>query len=236
MGWKRRFYAGGRWVDRRTLLHLLLLLAVMFSLLLIIGAALRLKPLLERMAVSRVSNSVTQVVGDAVEQAVSSGDIRYSQLVSFEKDRQGRVTALHSNMAACNRLQSAILNEIVQGIGEVSSQELSIPLGNLTGSALLAGRGPRIHVRMESMGSSTARFENEFISAGINQTRHLIVLHVDVYVTILLPGFTTATKVSNAITVAETVVVGTVPETYTYFTTEHDSLTEDAKDHVLNGS
>ena len=36
---------------------------------------------------------------------------------------------------------------------------------------------------------------------------------------ILLPGFTADTQVSNAVTVAETIIVGSVPDTYTYFAT-----------------
>ena len=70
---------------------------------------------------------------------------------------------------------------------------------------------------MESVGSSEANFHNAFTSAGINQTKHQIILTVDVSVSVLLPGFRTATKVSNSFIVAETVIVGTVPDTYTYF-------------------
>lgn len=233
MEWRLRFY-GGRRINRRRLTVWLFLLFVGASLVMVAIAAMRMKPLLERVATARVTNSVNQVVAEAVDEAVQNGAIQYQELVSFEKDQEGRITALHSNMAVFNRLQSKILDTIMERIGEVSSRELSIPLGNLTGSALLAGRGPRIRVRMESMGSSTAHFENEFRSAGINQTKHQIVLHIDVYVTILLPGMTTATKVSNAITVAETVIVGTVPQTYTYFSAEPSSLQEEAKDYVLN--
>lgn len=234
--WKRRFYAGGRLVDRRQLLRFVAIILAAVTIVLTLAAAMRLKPLLERMSTAKVSNTVTRVVSEAVDEAVRTGEIQYSDLVSFEKDHEGRITALHSNMAACNRLQSAILDVIVERIGEVSSRELSIPVGNLTGSALLSGRGPRIRVRMESMGSSTAYFENEFASAGINQTKHQIVLHVDVYVTILLPGITTATKVSNAITVAETVIVGSVPQSYTYFATDPATADEDVKDYVLNNA
>ena len=89
---------------------------------------------------------------------------------------------------------------------------------------------------MESVGSSTAWFENQFISAGINQTRHNIVLHIDVDVSILLPGFTAVTRVSNSFTVAETVIVGSVPDTYTYFATAPDAYEEDAKNYILNGN
>ena len=119
-------------------------------------------------------------------------------------------------------------------IDHVSTRDLSIPIGSLTGSALLAGRGPRITVRMESVGSSEANFHNAFTSAGINQTKHQIILTVDVSVSILLPGFTTATEVSNSFIVAETVIVGAVPDTYTSSTTESDTYLEDTKDYILN--
>ena len=137
-------------------------------------------------------------------------------------------------MGEFNRLQSSILHQVLEEIAQMDTRELSIPLGSLTGSALLAGRGPRISVRMQSVGSSTAYLSNEFSSAGINQTRHQIILNVDVYVSILLPGFSTATKVSNAFTVAETVLVGTVPDSYTYFQSD-TPIEDDARDYVLNG-
>ena len=197
-------------------------------------AATQMKPILTSLATSRVPNAVTQVVTNAVNESIDSGEIDYDSLVSFEKDNEGRVTAVRSNMGEFNRLQSSILHQVLEEIAQMDTRELSIPLGSLTGSALLAGRGPRISVRMQSVGSSTAYLSNEFSSAGINQTRHQIILNVDVYVSILLPGFSTATKVSNAFTVAETVLVGTVPDSYTYFQSD-TPIEDDARDYVLNG-
>ena len=146
------------------------------------------------------------------------------------------ITAVRSNMAAFNHLQAEILDTVLTRISQVPTGDLSIPIGSLTGSALLAGRGPRISVRMESVGSSEANFRNAFTSAGINQTKHQIILTVDVSVSILLPGFRTATKVSNSFIVAETVIVGMVPDTYTYFSTDPDTYEEDLKDYILNNS
>lgn len=201
----------------------------------LIYASSHLQPVLSRLAVTRVSNAVNRIVTQAVNEAVESGAVRYDQLISFEKDNDGRVAAVHSNMAVCNRLQSEILNIILARIEEVPARDLSIPIGTLSGSPLLAGRGPRITVRMEAVGSSSAHFGNTFTAAGINQTRHEIVLYIDVSVAVLLPGFTTATKVSNAVTVAETVIVGAVPESYTYFSTNPADGFDDQKDYVLNG-
>lgn len=230
------FFYYRRRLDRRALRRSLALLAAVLMLTAALLATRQLRPLLTSLATTRVSNTISRIVSEAVTEAIDSGELSYERLVSFEKDTEGRVTAVHSDMAAFNRLQSAILDIILTRVDQVSARELSIPVGTLTGSALLAGRGPRISVRMESVGSSTAWFENAFTSAGINQTKHQIILNIDVLVSILLPGFTTATKVSNAVTVAETIIVGSVPETYTYFSTTPDTYEEDLKDYILNNS
>lgn len=228
------FFYYRRRLDRRALIRVLALLLAVSLLALTLTATARMRPLLESLATTRVSNTVNRIIFEAVNEAIQNGDISYERLISLEKDNEGKITAVHSNMAAFNRLQAQILDIILAKIDQVSARELSIPIGTLTGSALLAGRGPRIRVRMESVGSSTARFNNRFESAGINQTKHQIILEVEVSVAILLPGFTTATKVSTAVTVAETVIVGAVPDTYTYFSTTPDTYEEDLKDYILN--
>lgn len=230
------FFRYRRVWDRRTAARVLVLLCASLLLTILLLAVSHLRPLLESLAVTRVSNTVNRIVSEAVIEAIDSGEIQYDKLVTFEKDSEGRVTAVHSNMASFNRLQAAILDIILTRVDQVSARELSIPIGTLTGSALLAGRGPRISVRMESVGSSSAWFENQFSDAGINQTQHEIVLNVDVAVSILLPGITTAARVSNAVTVAETIIVGSVPDTYTYFSTQPDTYEEDLKDYILNNS
>ena len=218
--------------------RVLIWLTVIFTLLLALTVAvvLHMKPVVVDLATARTSNAVNRIVVAAVNDAVESGRIDYAQLVDFDKDAEGHVTALRSNMAAFNRLQASIADDILQRMAEVSSTDLAIPIGTLTGSPLLAGRGPCLRVRMQSVGTATARFDNQFSSAGINQTRHRIILNVDVHVSILLPGLTTYTKVSNEISVAETVIVGGVPETYTYFSTTPDEIENYADEYIINNA
>mgnify|MGYP003276741594 FL=1 len=193
-----------------------------------------LKPVMTSMAMARVSNMVNRIVSAAVNEAVESGEIDYGNFVIFDKDDTGHITALRSNVAEVNRMQGRIADEILLRLSEVSTSELEIPLGTLTGSALLAGRGPSLYVRMQAVGSANAVFRNQFTAAGINQTRHQIFLDVDVYMSILLPGMKTSTKVSNEIAVAETVIVGGVPDTYTYFSTAPDETAQYAEDYIMN--
>lgn len=218
--------------------RVLIWLTAIFTLLLALTVAvvLHMKPVVVDLATARTSNAVNRIVVAAVNDAVDSGRIDYEQLVDFDKDADGHVTALRSNMAAFNRLQASIADDILQRMAEVSSTDLTIPIGTLTGSPLLAGRGPCLRVRMQSVGTATARFDNQFSAAGINQTRHRIILNVDVHVSILLPGLTTYTKVSNEISVAETVIVGGVPETYTYFSTTPDEIENYADEYIINNA
>ena len=218
--------------------RVLIWLTAIFTLLLALTVAvvLHMKPVVVDLATARTSNAVNRIVVAAVNDAVDSGRIVYEQLVDFDKDADGHVTALRSNMAAFNRLQASIADDILQRMAEVSSTDLTIPIGTLTGSPLLAGRGPCLRVRMQSVGTATARFDNQFSAAGINQTRHRIILDVDVHVSILLPGLTTYTKVSNEISVAETVIVGGVPETYTYFSTTPDEIENYADEYIINNA
>lgn len=208
---------------------------VLFFCMLLLAAAgwllvAQMQPLIARVAVTRVSNQVNRIISAAVSDAVSKGEVEYERLISFQTDNSGRITAISSNMAEFNRLQCLIDEEILARLSEVSTSTISIPVGTLSGVALLSGRGPSLDVKMQSVGSSVSRFENEFTSAGINQTKHRVVLYVDVGVSVLLPGFRTATQVSGAYVVAETVIVGSVPESYTYF----NGTKEEIEDSLIN--
>ena len=174
------------------------------ALLLIGYLEIRLHPILNAMATAKVTNTVTQTLdGDP------NGD-----LISMEKDSTGRVTALTSNMAELNRLRTSILSAVVTAVDTLDQEQLAIPVGNLTGINFLSGRGISLPVEVVAVGSAHAEFHNQFDYAGINQTRHQILLNVSVAVDILLPGDTLRTEVTAQVPVAETVIVGAVPDTY----------------------
>jgi len=222
-----------RRLTRREKLLLALFAVFAAVLTLALSAAAHLRPILTSLATARAANTVTRIVHAAVNETVYGDGVGYDRLISLEKDNEGHIVAVKSDMAEFNRLQSAVVDSVLERLSEVSTRELSIPVGSLTGSPLLAGRGPAIRVRMQSVGTPSAYFENAFTAAGINQTKHQIMLAVDVSVSILLPGFSTGTRVSNRFSVAETVIVGSVPENYTYFQSDH--IADTAEEYVLNG-
>ena len=90
---------------------------------------------------------------------------------------------------------------------------VKIPLGAVTGSEVFAGMGPEIPVTVRMTGGAEAQITDEFTSAGINQTRHRVMLKVECSVYVFLGGNEGAANFSDEYCIAENIVVGTVPQT-----------------------
>ena len=135
-------------------------------------------------------------------------------IVYFEKDLDGRITALKTNIGEVNRLKTDILNIINDEILALDNSDMGIPLGSLFLPEFLSGRGPAIPVHILSIRNSDAAFVSHFSEAGINQTLHQLIMTVSVDVSVLVLGDTTSFTTLSEVVVAETVIVGDVPETF----------------------
>ena len=193
----------------------ILLLSILFCL----GALLRtqVNPLTEELALARINDAASNVINEAVNAQISQGNIQYDDLVTLQRDTSGTITALTTNMQTMNQLKSQLLLMLDEKVHEISDDEISVPTGNLTGILLLSGRGPQIPVKIVTVANSDAVFNGEFSDAGINQTHHRIMLTVALDLVILLPSGTVTDHVETDVCVAETVLLGRVPESYTYF-------------------
>jgi len=171
----------------------------------------------ENMATAEARNSVSLAVNSAVAKKMATGAFAYSDLVTLITDSDGKISAITTNIVKINALKSELADEIIENITLGNIATMSIPAGNLIGNILTSGRGYNIPVRVVLANSIEERFRNSFSSAGINQTLHRIWLEVDITVNILVPGKTSQIVVSTEMVVAETVIVGSVPDSYTYF-------------------
>ena len=190
------------------------LLGVLLALGFIFSLELRLRPVVETMAKAKVTNAITQLLDGTVTAEIQSRAITYNDLITVEKDDTGHITSLTSNMAALNNLRTSILSDAAAAVDQIDAQSLSIPVGNLTGINFFSGRGFELPVDVITVGFAHAAFQSQFSDAGINQTRHQLLLEVIVSVDILLPGGDLPAEISAQIPVAETVIVGSVPDTY----------------------
>ena len=163
---------------------------------------------------TQVKNSTSDLINDAIDRQIETGNIQYDRMVYFEKDINGRITALKTNMSEVNRLKTDVINIINDDILALDTTDLGIPLGSIFLPEFLSGRGPQIPVSILSIRNSEATFSSSFSQAGINQTLHQLIMEISVDVTVLVLGQTNSFTVSSQVVVAQTIIVGNVPDTY----------------------
>ena len=209
---------------------LILLLAVCLGLL-----TIRFQRIFMEYAVNVCEDSAIKEINTLMEDEVFSHPDEFADLVVLERDSDNRITALRTDIIAVGKVKARIVNGLFDRLDYLEETQTEVPLGTVFAPNLFTGMGPRVKVGLAGLAQMEARFVSAFTSAGINQTRHEIRLVVDVYVSVLLPGFSTVTKVTNRCAVAETVIVGSVPDTYTYFDTRED-MSSTAEDFIMNNA
>ena len=141
-------------------------------------------------------------------------DHTYDELFTIEKDNDGNITMIKSNIIPINEIISDVAVKIQTSINERGRENIRIALGSFTGSKFLAGRGPGVLIRISSIGNVETDLRSEFSAQGINQTLHRVYLQVDCEVSILTPYNTISEKVSNQVLLIENVIVGKIPSAY----------------------
>ncbi len=195
------------------LLYLVLILAIL-ALLLLLFFRSRYNDAIRELAQTQVRNVTSDLINDAIDKQIETGNIQYDRIVYFEKDLNGRITALKTNMSEVNRLKTDTLNIINDEILALDTSQLGLPIGSLVLPELLSGKGPDIPVSILAIRNSDASFTSHFTEAGINQTLQQLVMCVSVDVTVLVLGRTESFTVSSEVVVAETIIVGQVPDTF----------------------
>ena len=201
---------------KRVLRRILCLTAVLALLAVAVLLVLRTKyrKVLMELAQTQMKNVTSDLINDAVDREIAEGTIQYDRLVYFEKDLEGRITALKTNMGEINRLKTETLALINQEILDMDSSALGVPIGSLVLPEVFAGRGFSIPIEILNIRNSDASFSSCFSQAGINQTLQQMKMDVFVDVTVLILGSTESFTVTSQVVVAETIIVGQVPNTY----------------------
>ena len=171
----------------------------------------KLRPVVGSIVTNQAKVASVEAVNDAVMQELTADQIAYADLVHIERADSGQILAVTTDMAQMNQLKAAVLQRVQGELGE--HMDTGVPLGTLLGSELLHGRGPVVPVRLTLSGNVTADFDSTFESAGINQTKHRITLrvHTSIY-SFLPPAFNGTTEIETDVAVAETVIIGEVPQ------------------------
>lgn len=162
---------------------------------------------------STVQSMTAASVNDAVFETMENISA-YEDLVTIDRNESGDIVAIRSDSLKINALARKIAAATQENLIETSSNGIKVPLGAFSGIEILSGIGPRVTVKIVPIGSVVCKFSSDFTSSGINQTRHSIYVDVQAEVNIVLPSRTLRVFGSSQLLIAESVIVGKVPEVY----------------------
>lgn len=174
----------------------------------------KLRPVVAEIAAAQVRNTMTAVVETAVTAGLAARQVSYADFVTIQRDEGGAITALTTDMARMNLLRTELTAAILDALEEVDVSDVQVPLGSLFDLEPLWAKGPALKARAMTVGTVRAEFDSQLTSAGVNQTLHRIWMEVNAPMTLLLPGGEVEVALDTRLCVAETVIVGQVPDTY----------------------
>lgn len=200
-----------------------LLLAFLALTALVIMMEQNLSQTLLDMAFARAYSMAVETLNRAVHKVTDDG-VSYSDLMETQMDQQGRVSMLRANTMRMNALaaQTALVAE--QELNSFENQFVEIPLGAALGVRFLSGFGPRLQVQILPVGAVNTGYDTEFETAGINQTRHKIFLTLRATVSLIIPTGSQMVEVESTMLIAESIIVGDVPQSFVDVSDQHDIL------------
>ncbi|MGI5891751.1 MAG: sporulation protein YunB [Bacillota bacterium] len=173
-------------------------------------------PILNSMAKQKTYLEVTKAMEKAVQQEMKANPQyhNYQELVYVEKDQNGNIVLLVPNTMKLNLLISNIVLQVEDNLENLQNNKFSIPLGATTNSKLFSSIGPNIPIDIWPIGSVHTQIKDDFVSQGINQTRHRIWLELESTFSIVIPFDKEQMTVNTSVLLCEGIIVGPIPDTY----------------------
>lgn len=159
----------------------------------------------------------------AIYQTINTNNI-YDSLIMINRDSEGNVAYISTNSLQINLLARELVKSAQEELENLGAKGINIPIGTFTGMPIFVGRGPNINIKLLPIGSISCKFDSEFINAGINQTNHKIYLTVTSKVSVILPTAHQTVQTTTQIMIAESIIVGKIPDTYLHSSNLDDML------------
>lgn len=176
-----------------------------------VWADIRVRPLVHAYGLKHAQTVCTRAINQSVTDLLEQQAVPYGDLVKVEKDADGSIQSVEADAMCVNRLKAAITNTVLDRLEQQDVRTLNIPLGTLTGSHLLTGRGPSLPVQMGISATVLTNIRSEFSAAGINQTCHQLYVELEAQLYATLPGEPETVTVTSEFLLAETILAGDVP-------------------------
>ena len=171
-------------------------------------------PIIERMLEYRCKLIADRTVSRVITSHLEQIETDYSDVVSFIYDENGKIGALRTNPAMINSMKAMVMEGVNSELSRIGTERVGISLGTLSGISYLYGTGAEVMFSVKPMGVARSQLYSRFESSGINQTMHSVILEIDTEISPLIPGLNETFVVTTEFIIAQTVIVGEVPNSF----------------------
>ena len=161
---------------------------------------------------SRAKAIGVQITEETVNEFIEN--VEYETLMNITYNDQGKIIAISANIIELNKLSSEIAYKIQEKLNKLDKVSVRIPITSMMGVNVLSGYGPDISIKLLPMGNIETKFDTKFASEGINQTKHTIYMNILSNITVVAPFIGSSIECNSTVTVAETIIIGDIPDTY----------------------
>lgn len=194
-------------------------------------ADIRVRPIIEKTSAYQSKVLATRIINEAVYSELEDESINYGNLVTIIYNSDNSISSIESNMVNINRIKARITKCVNDELISLNEHNLSISLGTVSGFEMFYNQGPLIPIKVQPEGYIEATLISNFESAGINQTLHRIIVEIKTEISAIIPGYTSSATVETQFVMAETVIVGSVPDTYTHVISGNEDLISQINDY-----
>ncbi len=223
----KRFSVRQRAYRRRWIGFVMMLLG---GLLLLGFLSCRIHPLLVRLAESKAQSVTLKIINDRVSEFMAQEDVSYENLVTIGYNKDGVITYVGTDMVKLNTFKAHISSKIQDSFDHHDFGAIGLPLGTIVGGDFFMGQGPVLRFPVDLSCSVSCTFTHKFDDAGINQTRHQIMLTVTGTTFAVASWYRASSRVTTDFVIAETIVVGQVPQYFTSVDHSEDAV-QDINDY-----
>ncbi len=157
---------------------------------------------------------IEQVVNSAVYDLTHTEDGSELEIIYTDEDQEGQLQMVTLNTPLLNKIGTEIAKRVNDDIYYNETEQIRLSLGSLLGSKLLSQTGPYFTFDIVPVAVINIGYNTEFESAGINQSKYKVYLHVKTETRLLVPFMSEKFTTENTVLIAEAVIVGDVPQTY----------------------
>jgi sporulation protein YunB len=170
----------------------------------------------------------TTIIHEAVEEEILTKE-EQENLVVVDRDNEGNINSFNFNQRAVTAAKKRVTDNVTAKLGEIERNNFhditpdqkrddgiiyEIPLGKITGNAILSTLGPGIPVEYFLIGDVFTDIKRTTEEYGINNAVHVIEIFVEVSVQVVIPFSTEVVTAENSIPVIIQTEQGDVPEYY----------------------